>query len=166
MFRRRRIPPENCLTGSLARSARPVCSSAQSTCFERSAPRQPVEAPNDLQVLSRGQQRIHRDFLWHDPELGRSLPAIADSIEHANLAAVEPHAPGDRADQRRLAGPVRAEQCEQFSLPQFEGRPVERGDVPELFPRVRDSEDVHTCISLLNHRAHIAAFPSCLPRVS
>ena len=137
------MPPENCLTDSLARSARPVCSSAQSTCFERSGPESPCSAPNDLQVLARGQQRIDRDFLRHDPELGGRVPAVEHAIEHANLAAIEPHAPGDRANQRRLAGAVRAEQGEQFSLPEIERRAVQRCDRPELLSRIRDSEDVH-----------------------
>ena len=102
-----------------------------------------MQLAEDLQVFPRRQQRIERDLLWHDAELGRRLPAVERSIEDPDLAAVEPHAPGDRADQRRLAGAVRAEQREQFSLPQLEGRAVQRDDVAERLPRVRDREDVH-----------------------
>ena len=55
MLRRRRMPPEKCLTDSVARSASPVCSSAQSTCSARSATRQAVQPPERFEVLARGQ---------------------------------------------------------------------------------------------------------------
>ena len=120
MLSRRRMPPENCFTGSRARSARPVRSSAQSTCFASAAPASPCSRPNAVEILARGQQRIDGELLRHDAELLRRASRSHRLIEHANLAAVEPHPAGDRADQRRLAGAIRTEQRQQLALAQLE----------------------------------------------
>ena len=75
-----RMPPENCLTDSFARSASPVCSSAQSTCLRELRPRARAAAER-LEILARRQQRIERDLLRHDAELGRRLPAVEHAVE-------------------------------------------------------------------------------------
>ena len=71
MLSRRCMPPENCLTGSRARSARPVRSSAQSTCCASSLAGEPLQPAERLEVLARRQQRIERELLRHDAELRR-----------------------------------------------------------------------------------------------
>ncbi len=78
--------------------------------------REPVERTERPQILARRQERVERNLLRHDAEIGWRLPAVEHTIEQLNLAAIEPHAPGDRTNQGRLAGAVRAEQREQLPL--------------------------------------------------
>ena len=77
------MPPENCRTGSDARSVKPVLSSAQSTCRASSRAREPVQAPERVEILARRQQRIERDLLRDDAELRRGAPAVGGAAEHA-----------------------------------------------------------------------------------
>ena len=143
MFSRRRMPPENCLTGSRARSASPVRSSAQSICLRELRSGQSLQPAEPVEVLARRQQRIERELLRHDAELARRAAGHDRLIEDANLAAVEPDPSGDRANQRGLARAVRTEQRQQLPLAQLEGRAVERLDGAVALPGVGDGQDVH-----------------------
>ena len=109
MLRRRLMPPENCLTGSRARSASPVRSSAQSTCFASSAPESPCSRPNDVEVLARGQQRIDRELLRHDAELRRR-------------ASAQPPADRTRESRRRRAARGRRSRESASSCPRRSDR--------------------------------------------
>ena len=111
--------------------------------------RKAVQRAEDFEVLARREERIERDLLRHDPELGRRPAPVRNPIEGPDLPAVETHAPGDRANERRLAGAVRTEQRQQLSLPQLEARAVERHGGAELLPGVDHREDVHEFILAL-----------------
>ncbi len=125
------------------RSARPVRSSTQSTCCASCRPESPCRRPNACEVLARRQERIERHVLRHDTQFARRLAAGQHLAEQPNLAAIEPHASGDRANQRRLAGAVRSEQRQQLAFAELERRAVERRDLAERLRGVRDRQDGH-----------------------
>ena len=140
MFSRRRMPPENCWTGSAAAIGEPgTFERPVHLLIERRAARA-LAGGRTLEILPRGQQRVERDLLGNDAELRWGSPAVDHAIEHADLTCVEAHATGDRANERRLPGAVRTEQREQLALPELERRPVERLDGAERFRALTPTE--------------------------
>ena len=87
--------------------------------FERRAS-QPVEPPERLEIFARRQQRIERDLLRHHAEHLAAIGAAQALAEQLDLAAIERHAPGNRADQRGFAGAVGPQQRQQFTGAQLE----------------------------------------------
>ena len=79
------------------------------------------------------------------PSSGGVRPSPTGTTEQADLARVEPHAAGDRSNQRGLAGAVRTEQREKLALAKLERGAVERLDGAEGFPGVGDGQHVHVC---------------------
>ena len=105
--------------------------------------REPLQPSERVEVLARGEERVDRELLRHDPELLRRAARDHRLIEHANFPAVEPHPSGDGTNQRRLACSVRAEQRQQLALAQLERRAGERLHSSVALHRVGDSQDVH-----------------------
>ena len=85
MFSRRRMPPENCFTGSRG-------AIGQAGAFERPVhllrqfrAREPVQAAETLQVLACGEQRIDRQLLRDDAEHAWRAPGDDRLIENTDL---------------------------------------------------------------------------------
>jgi hypothetical protein len=101
-----------------------------------------VERAEDLQVLAGREQGVQGDLLRHDAEgparvVGRSAEPAAQEFD---LTLVQPHPPGDGADERRLAGAVGAQQQEQLAPFERDLRAVERLGLAESFAGPGDSQ--------------------------
>ena len=126
MFSLRRMPPENCLDRLLRSIGEPGSLERPVDPLRQLGAGEPLQPPEHIEILARRHQRIHRELLRHDAK-GRRGPSWLDQlIEDANLPAVEPHAPGDRADQGRFARAIGTEQRQQLSLSKNETGTVQR----------------------------------------
>ena len=94
-----------------------------------------------MRSVSRTEKKgIEDQFLRHDAEQAARLPVILDDIvaKHRQAAGIGAHQPGQRRDQRRLAGAVRAEQAEELALGDFERNTVQRAQRAEILDDVND----------------------------
>ena len=105
--------------------------------------RKPLQAAERLEVLARAQERIERDFLGHDTQFVRRLPAGEHPVEQPDLAAIQPDAAGDPANQRRLASAVWSKERQQLPFAKLERRTVECLYAAKRLRGVRDRQDGH-----------------------
>ena len=115
MFTRRCMPPDSVRTAS----PRPVREAGPGQRFGHGLrqggaadARQPAE---DLQVGAHAELRVQRDRLRHEADAPTGGVTVRRIAGDADAAPVEGDAAGDRAQQRRLAGAVGAEQGDQLA---------------------------------------------------
>ena len=132
-------PPERSRGRAPARSATPEPLEQEPGAVASLGPRHAARAERERDVLERRQVREQQQVLEHDADrplarAGRATPLAASSsdetVEH-DRALARRQQPGDRRDERRLAGAVRPEEGDRLA-----GLGLERG-ADRRTPRAR-----------------------------
>ena len=115
--------------------------------------REAIEAGDHLEVLAAGQDLVERGVLTGQPDPAADLTRVGEDIEAGDLGAacVRPGQGREDADQRRLPGPVRAEDAEDRAFGHLDADASQGvGRAERLFDLVRkDHEWRHRQNSLL-----------------
>ena len=105
--------------------------------------RESVQAPEEVEVLARGQVGIDRQVLRHVADLGleRGRARVHRLAGDADLALVAAEDPADHRDRRGLAGPVRTEQAVRLAASDGEADAIDGLPVAEALAQAGAFED-------------------------